>query len=388
MREKIFLESMETTTTAGDFEAVSLLFGKPRSGKITQGVIKIKKETYNFLNDYYNMDSYATQTGDVRLKHALHEAVSKVKSSIKAAHDATKNNLEEDSQYEENTVSSSPREETGRQRKRKRSRKKMDRTKLANKRNCSSRCGSSAAAAAAGTCIVNLEEITASSSPHTSSTSCSTASSLATTVSTCTVGSDSSSVAALVEPEQVMSDTSAWELLQEKLSFHFLNNMYTLPNVTEVDETDENVTAFRSVASLRTFLAREGIPAVATAVTDEDVYDLSRWVKYCHVPRTASAEEPMTDKKAWKYLTGRGFTYSVYRCRYLIPGVNTINNTEFFSQLGKTNFNDLLGVQEWCCRHGVPEADEDDGRGDQLALWASCSEHDIFQAIPSGRLRR
>lgn len=124
------------------------------------------------------------------------------------------------------------------------------------------------------------------------------------------------------ETYQIMSGSSAWRLLQERFSFTYHSSKYCLPgkeNRPGKDSTAEDgLNYFSSLDNLRKHLCAYGLPEVKKHLTEEDVRDLSRWVRYANVLGLSDGAlinpkdigEPINFMKAWNMLQKLGMKYT------------------------------------------------------------------------------
>ena len=124
------------------------------------------------------------------------------------------------------------------------------------------------------------------------------------------------------EMYQIMSGSSAWRLLQERFGFTYHSDKYCLPgkeNRPGKDSTAmEGMNYFGSLDKLRKHLCAYGLPEVKKHLTENEVCDLSRWVRYANVigltegalinPKDTG--EPLSFMKAWGMLQKLGMKYS------------------------------------------------------------------------------
>lgn len=124
------------------------------------------------------------------------------------------------------------------------------------------------------------------------------------------------------EMYQIMSGSSAWRLLQERFGFTYHSGKYCLPgkeNRPGKDSTAmEGMNYFGSLDKLRKHLCAYGLPEVKKHLTENEVCDLSRWVRYANVIGLTEGAlinpkdigEPLNFMKAWGMLQKLGMKYS------------------------------------------------------------------------------
>jgi hypothetical protein len=135
-------------------------------------------------------------------------------------------------------------------------------------------------------------------------------------------GSSSSDSNSEDETYQIMSGSSAWRLLQDRFSFTYHSTKYCLPgkeNRPGKDSTaEEGLNYFSSLDDLRKHLCAYGLPEVKKHLPEEDVRDLSRWVRYANVMGLSDGAlinpkdigEPINFMKAWNMLQKLGMKYT------------------------------------------------------------------------------
>ncbi len=157
---------------------------------------------------------------------------------------------------------------------------------------------------------------------------------------------------------QIMSGSSAWRLLQERFGFTYHSVKYCLPgkeNRPGKDSTaEEGVNYFGSLDELRKHLCAYGLPEVKKHLTEDEVCNISRWVRYANIiglcdgalinPKDVG--EPLNFMRAWCMLQKLGMKYSA---GYMYP--------TFGTSKGQLKFERAPEFIVHLARFGIPHID-------------------------------